>query len=198
LTKAFTLPLSGKGDFSFRSADAAEIGGRQIMKEKNLYPEQIIRELKLEAHPEGGWYRQTYVSPGRVPPSAMPDGRGERPWSTSILFLLTGRSFSALHRIRSDELWYHHSGDAVYIEIIHPGGRHERKIIGRAEEGCEPQASVPAGCWFGSHTAVETGWALTGCSVAPGFDFQDFELADRLALCGEFPAHRELIVSLTR
>lgn len=157
----------------------------------------IIRNLELKPHPEGGWYRQTYISGRQIPETLNCYGRGARPYATSIYFLLTSDSFSAFHRIQSDEIWYHHSGAPVKIEIIDLVGRLESVTIGSAELGWEPQACVSAGCWFASHLP-EGEWALTGCAVAPGFDFRDFELADRDMLTEQFPQYREVIRKLTR
>ena len=158
--------------------------------------ESIIERLKLQPHPEGGWYAQTYRSAGSTPP--MGTGKRVRPWSTSIYFLLTGENFSAFHRLKSDELWYHHAGDALAVEMIDAEGRYERLEIGSVMEGYAPQAIVPGGCWFASHPLEGSQWALVGCGVAPGFDFDDFELAEADVLAAEYPQHEDVIRRYTR
>ncbi len=168
------------------------------MKDKRDEVGAIIQRLRLEPHPEGGWFRQTYVSSDTLSSAALPRHPGERPCSTSIYFLTTSENFSAFHRIRSDEMWYHHSGDAVSIEIIYRDGERDTLVIGPVELGYEPQALVPAGTWFASHVSDNGRWALVGCSVAPGFDYSDYELADQYRLIKDFPIHADIITSLTR
>ena len=160
--------------------------------------EDIIKNLNLSPHAEGGWFRQTYVSGGSIPETVLPAHRAARPFSTSILFLLTAENFSAFHRIASDEIWYHHEGDPVDIHIIDAQGSLECRTLGPASLGYSPQAAVEAGSWFASSLAPEGKWALTGCAVAPGFDYSDFELADRAALTAEFPSHGRTIAAYTR
>ena len=159
-----------------------------------------INELNLLPHPEGGFYRETYRSEEKIPRGALPVRfTGDRPFATSIYFLLRGGEMSALHRIRSDEVWYYHAGSPLEIFVIEPGGTLSVLKLGlRIETGEFPQAVVPAGCWFGSALASVEPFSLVGCSVAPGFDFTDFELASRETLLNEFPAHREIIMRLTR
>lgn len=159
---------------------------------------RIITQLKMEEHPEGGWYCRTYESSLMLPPSQHSGSSGMRACSTSIYFLISDSNFSALHRLRSDEMWYHHSGSALAIEILDDNGNHQQKLVGSVERGYEPQALAPAGTWFGSHLLEDKGWALVGCSVSPGFDFLDFELGSREKLIRDYPGHAELINRLTR
>jgi len=166
------------------------------MSRRDETVESLIERFRLIPHPEGGWYRQTYVS--GISSSFGLSRRGSRPLATSIYFLLTRGHFSAFHRLQSDEMWYHHSGDALRIEIIHRGGRYESALIGPADRGFEPQFCVPADCWFASRIDNGGHWGLVGCSVFPGFDFRDFELADYDELSAEYPEHRGLIRALTR
>jgi hypothetical protein len=159
-----------------------------------------IDSLQLEPHPEGGFFRQTYRSPAVLPQFALPPGfNGDRSVSTAIYFLLEGVDFSAFHRIASDEIWHFYSGYTLWIHIIDEEGRHTLIKLGpNAEEGEVFQAVVPAGCWFGSCLALPDTFALVGCTVAPGFDFADFELAARPALVARYPRHEALIERLTR
>ncbi len=157
-----------------------------------------IRGLQLVPHPEGGHYRETYRASETVTRAALPSRfPGDRCFATSIYYLLQGGEVSTFHRIRSDELWYHHDGAAIVIHVIDPEGRYRALRLGRdMGAGEAPQAVVSAGSWFGA--TVEGGFALAGCSVAPGFDFADFELARRDALLEEFPECGDIILKLTR
>lgn len=151
-------------------------------------------QLGLQPHPEGGFYAETYRAPGMTATA-----RGLRPAGTAIYFLLTAGHFSAFHRIRSDEIWHHYEGDAVHIHVLDPNGGYSCLLLGhQPERGERLQQVVPAGAWFASECVGEQGYALTGCTVAPGFDFADFELAERSSLALEYPEHAPLIHRLTR
>lgn len=154
----------------------------------------LVRALALAPHPEGGFYRETYRAEGSV------QGRsGARAASTAIYYLLRRDDFSALHRIASDEVWHFYSGASLTVHCLHEDGRHEAIRLGRdLARGEVFQAVVPAGAWFGARIEGEGEHALVGCTVAPGFDFADFELAERAALTARFPTHAALIFSLTR
>jgi len=157
--------------------------------------ESMVRLLGLHPHPEGGFYRETFRATSRV---GTHDGRGERAASTAIYFLLPAGTFSALHRVRSDEAWHHYDGDPVDLHTIDAGGVHAVARLGRGwDAGERPQIVVPAGVW---QAAVPAGraWSLCGCTVAPGFDFADFEMPSRSELVARFPRHRELIEKLSR
>lgn len=160
---------------------------------------QLIQQLDLVRHPEGGWFKETYRSTEQIAASALPERfGGERCCCTSIYFLLEQGDFSALHRIKSDELWYFHSGCAVLIHLITADGSYQTLLLGPdAAAGEQFQAMVPAGCWFGAELKEE-GFALVGCTVAPGFDFADFELGKREALLLRYPEHAGLVRRLTR
>jgi hypothetical protein len=124
---------------------------------------------------------------------------GPRAHSTAIYFLLPGDQISALHRIKSDEVWHFYAGSPATLTLLHPDGTLEERRLGPDPRRAESfQAVVPAGCWYGAVVADRHAWALLGGTVAPGFDFADFELADRAALLAEFPRHREAILRLTR
>ena len=150
-----------------------------------------VEALELTPHPEGGFFRETYRSTARL---------ADRSVSTAIYFLVTRGSFSALHRIASDELWHFHAGGALEIVTIDPNGaRSDLRLgldLGRGER---PQHVVTAGTWFGASLRDATSsYALVSCTVAPGFDFADFELADRASLSAALPAHAAIIAALTR
>ncbi len=159
-----------------------------------------IKKLNLEAHREGGFYRQTYKADQVLPRESLPPQyTGPRPASTAIYFLLERKSFSAFHRLRSDELWHFYVGPPVLAHVIHAAGEYSKILLGSdPEAGQVLQATVKAGCWFASHVKDQKSFALVGCTVAPGFDFEDFELAKREELTRQCPQHRQLIGELTR
>ena len=157
--------------------------------------EAMVRLLGLQPLPEGGFYRETFRANARV---GTHDDRGERAASTAIYFLLPAGTFSALHRVRSDEAWHHYDGDTVDLHTIDASGEHAVARLGRSwDAGERPQIVVPAGVW---QAAVPVGraWSLCGCTVAPGFDFADFEMPPRSELVARFPRHRALIEKLSR
>ena len=157
--------------------------------------EKLIAQLDLSPHPEGGYYRQTYVSD-----AALSSGR---PAATAILFLLTSDNPSNFHRLDAEEMWHFYAGDPLTVHIIDEAGDYTTLSIGPdLEAGHVFQAVVRPGVWFGS--SVETGsgrgkaWSLVGCTVTPGFTFDGFELADRAKMLAVFPKHSEIIEALTR
>ena len=154
----------------------------------------------MQQHPEGGYFAETYRSAEQVPHAALPDRfGGDRSFSTAIYFLLESHQYSALHRIQADELWHFYTGSPLEVFVIHPASS-ELQIIRlgpNPEAGEVFQAVVPAGAWFGSRPVPGAAYSLVGCTVAPGFDFADFELAERAVLLAEFPQHEELIRQLT-
>ena len=159
-----------------------------------------IKSLGLERHPEGGYYKETYRSDEVIDLAGLPERfPGPRSISTSIYFLLQGGEVSHLHRIKSDELWHFHAGNSLSIHMIDPEGEHRIKRLGQnIENGEVLQGIVPTGCWFGAEVDDPDAFCLVGCTVAPGFDFEDFEMGDREVLLQLFPEHREIIGRLTR
>ena len=161
--------------------------------------ERWIRDLRLQRHPEGGWFREVYRADETIPRRCLPPRfEADRSHSTAIYFLLEGEDFSALHRLKQDELWHFYDGDRLTIHMIDPGGRHNTAMLGRhCDGGQRPMAVVKGGWWFGA-TAEPESYALVGCTVAPGFDFDDFESPRRDQLLDKFPQHATLIRRLTR
>jgi uncharacterized protein len=159
-----------------------------------------IDKLNLIAHPEGGYYRETYRSELSIAKEALPSQfAGPRLVSTAIYFLLDGENFSAFHRLRSDELWHFYSGSPITVHVVEPEGVHSEIQLGDdPDAGQVLQAVVKAGRWFASGVRDPKWFGLAGCTVAPGFDFADFELGKRAELVGLYPQHRKLIESLTR
>lgn len=150
-----------------------------------------INQLALEAHPEGGYYKRIYASSATISTAS-----GERPLATSIHYLLEQNDFSAWHRIKSDELWYFHSGGQLKIHMIHPTGSLETITLGEDQL----MAAVPAGVWFCAEPAFESqhSYTLVSCVVTPGFDFEDFEMGDAEDLVTVYPQHRDIICRLCR
>ena len=156
--------------------------------------------LGLLPHPEGGDYRVTYAADLKIAQRALPISfAGDRPASTAIYFLLDGAEFSAFHRIASDEVWHFYAGSALVVYVIDTDGNRTDLVLGGNPDAGEAfQAVVQAGSWFASRVKDASGYALVGCTVAPGFDFSDFSLATRAELAKLYPHHGELIAELTR
>lgn len=159
-----------------------------------------IERLKLQAHPEGGYFSETYRSEGDIPKSVLPDGfTGSRSYSTAIYFLLPGSTFSAFHRIESDELWHFYDGNPLSIFYFDHNDTLREEVLGNdLERGQSLQVLVPAGVWFASRCHEPEGFTLAGCTVAPGFDFEDFTLARADDLLQRYPNDAEIIHTLTR
>lgn len=155
--------------------------------------EEMVELLGLRPHPEGGFYRETFRSPLLL---TLPDGR-IRAASTAIHFLLPSGAHSAFHRVAADEAWHHYAGAPLELVTIDAEGTVGRVLLGsNPAVGEQPQHVVPSGVWQAARPVGE-GFALVGCTVAPGFDFADFEMPSRTALLGLFPGHRELILEFT-
>jgi uncharacterized protein len=164
-----------------------------------LTAQQVIDRLELEPHEaEGGYFRETYRSPLRHPASALPsEYDGERNASTAIYYFLTPETFSAIHRVRSDEVFHFYAGDPVEMLQLRQDGGSEIVLIGSdLAAGHLPQVVVPAGVWQGCRLVPGGRWALMGCTVAPGFEFADFEAAKRDQLLRGYPEQAELIEAL--
>ena len=160
----------------------------------------LIQRYGLEPHPEGGWYKQTHKSNEQIAARALPERFGaRRSFSTAIYFLLEKENFSAFHRIKSDECWHFYAGDSLLIYIIEQSG--ELKVISLGsdhEKGQSFQYVVQANCWFASCPAPESEYCFVGCTVSPGFEFDDFELADASELSAIYPQHKPTIIELCR
>ena len=161
---------------------------------------EIFDELDLAPHPEGGFFRETYRSAGEINSDSLePEYSGNRAYSTCIYFLLTSAEFSAFHRILQDEIWHFYDGSPIRLHMISESGEYTQHIIGRNfSHGEKPQLIVPGGSWFASEVMDKDSYSLVGCTVAPGFNFDDFELVSRSKLTGLFPEHEQIIASFTR
>ncbi|MYZ43342.1 cupin domain-containing protein [Schauerella aestuarii] len=159
-----------------------------------MTPQALVHHLALQPHPEGGFYRETYRSPETV---TCADGVS-RSASTAIYYLLCDGAWSTWHRIRSDETWHFHAGTALEVHELLPDGELRTHRLGADPHQTVFQATVQAGHWFAAEVADPASFALVGCTVAPGFEFSEFELADTDLLLQDFPAHEALIKRLAR
>ncbi len=158
-----------------------------------------IEQLHLEPHPEGGYFRESYRSPGVIPASGLPNYFGSRNFSTAIYFLLKGNEFSALHKLKSDEVWHFYDGCSLKIHVLLPEGTLITKMLGSDfEKGENLQLVIPANHWFAAQPLDENNFTLAGCTLAPGFDFKDFELGSFAQLSAQFPLHKDFIRQFTR
>ena len=160
----------------------------------------LIQEYGLLPHPEGGWYKETYRSQESITANELPDRfGGSRSFATAIYFLMEAGNFSAFHRIKSDECWHFYAGGTLEIYIIDTEGLLSVVKLGnQIEKGECFQYVVPANCWFASKPADGVSFSFVGCTVSPGFDFQDFELANGATLSLQYPQHALLINALCR
>jgi len=161
--------------------------------------EYWIEKLGLQPHPEGGFFRETYRSHEVILKQALPERfAGDRVFSTCIYFLLNKKECSVFHRIQQDEGWHFYEGSSLTIHIIDPLGEYSAVKLGRdIENGESFQAVVKAGCWFAAAVDNTEAFSLVGCTVAPGFDFADFDIADRHRLVALYPEHRDVIEKYT-
>ena len=162
--------------------------------------EQIIKFFKMQPlRQEGGFYIETYRAAEQLKKEILPEGySGDRNFSSTILYLLTAKTVSLMHRLKSDEMFHFYLGSPVTMLQLHPDGRSEIITLGpQILDGQVVQALVPKGVWQGAFIQPGGKFALMGCSVAPAFDEQDFEVGDRDALLAQYPDLRELILRLT-
>ncbi len=160
----------------------------------------LVSQYQLLPHPEGGYYKETYRSNAIIQKEALPKGfSGDRNCSTAIYFLLEQVNFSAFHRIKSDECWHFYAGQTLLIYVIEPNGNcYTIKLGSDIENGEVFQSFVPANSWFASEPARNSSYCFVGCTVSPGFDFVDFELAKKNELSALYPTHKDLINRLCR
>ncbi len=149
----------------------------------------FIEKFGMKEHPEGGYYKE-YLKSEEILEN------GKRLWS-STYFLFKDRDVSCFHRLKSDEIWYYHSGSPLTVYIIQNGELERVKMGLDVERGEQPQVLLPAGSIFGA-TMDGTGYTLMSCMVSPGFTFEDFELIDREQLLKEYPQHELIIKRLTK
>ncbi|HAY33239.1 MAG TPA: cupin domain-containing protein [Ignavibacteria bacterium] len=162
-------------------------------------PEHWKQKLEMKPHPEGGFFKEVYRSDLSIKKEHLPgEFRGDRNISTSIYYLLSENDRSRFHRILSDELWHFYDGGTLLIFEIDSYGLLKVNRLGlNADEGDLPQVVITAGNWFGAVLLNKDSYCLAGCTVSPGFHFEDFQLADREELLKTYPEHSDIINLLT-
>lgn len=169
------------------------------MPDSHAVKDELVRRLDLKQHPEGGFFSETYRSAERVMRDKNGGGSTEtRSASTAIYYLLSDGAHSAWHRIKSDEVWHFYAGEPLHVHVLDKTGALVTHRLGNALTHADAvfQAVVPAGLWFAAECADPATFALVGCTVAPGFEFSEFELADVDALKARHPQHAALIERL--
>ena len=157
-----------------------------------------IKQLQLIKHPEGGYFREVYRSGEKILPEHLPKRyKSSRNFSTSIYFLLEENQFSAFHFLQSDELWHFYDGSTVLLYIIDQKGNLSVHKLGR-EKDSNFQITIKRRNWFAAEVENKKSFSLFGCTVSPGFDFDDFKLGKRIELIRKFPKHKNIIGRLTR
>ncbi len=158
-----------------------------------------IQKLEMTRHIEGGAYKENYRAPLVLPQSALTSAhQGERNASTAIYFLLSYGEYSAFHALASDEVLHFYDGDMLHIYEIDQAGEMQVHKLGRdLDNGEQFRVVIPGGSWFALRCEKVGGFSLIGCTVAPGFDFADFQLDDRAKLLAKFPQHSQLITEMT-
>ena len=162
--------------------------------------QQLIDRLGLKPHPEGGYFRETYRSSEHIGQDALPRRyTGARSFGTALYYLLTAETFSAIHRVKTDEIWHFYCGDSVEMLQLSPDGSGFVTTLGSdIENGTQLQAVVPWGTWQGARLVQGGRYALLGMTVAPGFEFTDLQLGRRHELLHSHPSYKAMIIALTR
>jgi predicted cupin superfamily sugar epimerase len=154
-----------------------------------------VKALGLKEHPEGGYFKETYRAGMEID---LPGFDGRRSAGTAIYYLLKSGQFSAFHRIKSDEVWHFYAGSPLAVHVIdREDGKYQKMTIGKGKRPAL-QAVVKAGCWFAASVDKPHSYSLVGCTVAPGFDFRDWEAGRRDELLASYPEHKQIIVKFTR
>ena len=164
-------------------------------------PEEIIKLLDLKPlDMEGGFFRETYRSEDIIPRAALPAFyQSNRCFGTAIYYMLTPESFSALHKVNSDEIFHFYLGDPVELLLLYSDGRGQEIILGQdIENGQQLQMTVPRGVWQGAGLRPKGKFALMGTTVSPGFEYADFILGKRKSLIETYPDYTSSITRLTR
>lgn len=165
------------------------------MKNADYY----IAKLRMTQHIEGGAFKEHYRAPLLLPGATLSSAhKGDRNASTAIYFLLRHGEFSAFHLLASDEVLHFYDGSPLHVyEIDAVGAMHVHKLGRDLDSGERFSLVIPGGSWFALRCELAEGFSLIGCTVAPGFDFDDFTLDDRAVLLGKFPQHAQLIQEMT-
>ena len=159
-----------------------------------------IERLNLSEHPEGGFFAPAFRAPEQIGRDGLPERfTGNRAMVSSIYYLLKKGQFSVFHRLRSVEIWNFFEGDPLTIYVLDPSGSMNQKRLGpNFDRGESYQAAIEAGNWFAAEHRGPGEFSLVGCTVAPGFEYEDLEIAGRAQLQAKYPQHTEIIERLTR
>lgn len=163
--------------------------------------DNIINLLHLKPHPEeGGFFIETYRSTEKIPEDILSNRyQGVRSYSTAIYYLLAPKSFSSIHRLRSDEIFHFYLGDPVEMLQLYPDGSGRVFILGSdILNGMQPQVIVPRGVWQAARLLQSGRFALLGTTVSPGFEYMDYETGKRDVLIKNYPQFQNLIIALTK
>ncbi|MCF8229353.1 MAG: cupin domain-containing protein [Bacteroidales bacterium] len=154
-----------------------------------------IDKLEMQKHPEGGYFKEVYRSEETIDRLSLNERYGgDRNYATAIYFLIAGEDFSGFHKLNSDEIWHFYEGKSLIIHMISQDGKLTQKKLGHDwESGEQPMVVIPRHSWFAGEMIDKKAYTLFGCTVAPGFDFKDFILADKAKLSQQFPQHEKLI-----
>jgi uncharacterized protein len=161
---------------------------------------EIIESLNLSPHPEGGYFSEIYRSDEMLSNESLPHRyNSSRKFSTSIYYMLVENDISHFHRLKSDETWHFYFGSPVIIHCLSPDGKYNKVEIGcRFKNNIFPQFTIKKGIWFAAEIEDKTSFSLIGCTVAPGFEYDDFELGNRNFLINQFPVFKEIITRFTK
>lgn len=161
---------------------------------------KIIESLNLSAHPEGGFFSEIYRSYEKLSNKTLPDRYSSpRTFSTSIYYMLVENQISHFHRLKSDETWHYYTGSQIIIHCLESDWKYNQVKIGcDFDNGIFPQFTIRKGTWFAAEIEDKNSYSLVGCTVAPGFEYDDFELGDRNSLINQFPLCKEIITRFTK
>ena len=159
-----------------------------------------IKNLELKKHPEGGYFNEVYRAKEEIKKENLPARfSGDRNFSTSIYFLLDEENISYFHKIKSDEIWHFYDGSTIRIYTIKNKDELSIGLLGRnISKGEQLQVIIKKGIWFCAEVVGKKDFGLVGCTVSPGFDFEDFTLAKRDTLLKKFPKHKKIIKRFTK
>jgi hypothetical protein len=185
----------------FTSEGSTLLNDEKAKGETMITADQIKALFNLKPHPaEGGYFVETYRSHEYIREEALPDRyKGTRSYGTAIYYLLTPETFSAIHRLQSDEIFHFYLGDPIEMLQLRPDGSGRVQILGTdILKGMQPQVIVPRNVWQGSRLLQGGRLALIGTTVSPGFEFMDYESGHRHQLVESYPRFRDLIIALTK
>ncbi len=155
---------------------------------------EIKEKLSMQKHPEGGYFCETYRSPDTY---QVGENSESRAFCSQIYFMLESADVSTFHRIKQDEMWHFYSGSVLELHKISPDGNYSKVLLGNSKEVFNFQALIPANTWMAATPREANSYSLIGCTVAPAFDFREFELAERNYLIEKFPDLSDIIIKFT-